>query len=556
MQFSINHDDFSFYIGSVKKTRGIPMGLVVFIIAIIIILSALNSFAKKANAASASGQPSVTPAALGKKLFSAMTSSTRNESWIQVAETLGLTYIAPKSPFDTPVITGKIAGRNVDISMVEGAPGVYETIFKVKMPRNLDIGLLISKDKQSVQNRLFSGRKRFANIDFEPGNIENVIASAFDEKEFKKFLSKRRSNILMNLLGLYQFVNITDDTITVRIPGLALGSEKLQTTVRALIKVSEILGVDTDENDDSDSDISAPVSDPEALELIQPAVKPKLTIPSKIPATVKPSVLTDMAVPAAVSTATVMSAAESSKSISEAMKASSQKSATLSGGFQGQKPTSVNMAVPNAVSNATVMSTAESSKSIFEAQKASAQKSAGLSGGFQGHKPTVISELGRAPAMKQDTFINTSKAGFKPVDEKKPESGSQIHDVQPSGDLTEQKYLCEALFSVSFPGAKEKEIFDKVKGAQIKWNGVLKTVYEYSSDFVFGSVPGTKATFEIHEITGNYSMKTKIKAVVQLPKDAFQTLRTQTEKEFTFSGKIEKLEAFSKEIYVSSGNIV
>lgn len=492
------------------------MEFIFFVIVIIIILSALSSFAKKANEAASSGKSVVTPAALGKKLFSAMTSSSRNETWMQLAGDLGLTYLAPKTPFDTPVITGKIAGRDIDISMNEIAPGSHETVFKIKLPRSLDMGLLISKDKQSVQNRLFSGRKRFANIDFVPGNIENVIASAFDEKAFRNFLSKRRSNILMNFLGLYQFVNITDDTITVRIPGSGMHYENLQKTVRALVKVSEMLGTemgDAPEENNAAASEAMPEEKPE-IQPVHPAVNavqeksqtaPKLTIPAKSPMTAKPSVLTDMAIPAAVSTATVMSAAESSKSISEA-------------------------------------------------QKESAQKSAAQSGSFQGHKPAVVSEVGRAPTMKQDTLIKTSTPGFKPADDKKAEA--PVQNEKSVDELMDQKNLCEALFSSSFGGSKEKETFEKVKGAEIHWKGILKSAYEYGSDFVFGQTPGVKATFEIYEITGNYSMKTKIKAVVQLPKDVFQTLKTQTGKELSFAGKLEKFESFAKEIYVSSGNIV
>lgn len=485
------------------------MEFIFFVILIIIILSSLSSFAKKANKAASSGKSVATPASLGKKLFSAMTSSSRNETWMQLAGDLGLTYLAPKTPFDTPVITGKIAGRDIDISMNEIAPGSHETVFKIKLPRNLDMGLLISKDKQAVQNRLFSGRKRFANIDFVPGNIENVIASAFDEKAFRNFLSKRRSNVLMNFLGLYQFVNITDDTITVRIPGSGMHYENLQKTVRALVKVSEMLGTEIgdapEESNDAVSE-SLPEEKPENQSVQEKSpVAPRLTIPAKSPMTAKPSVLTDMAIPAAVSTATVMSAAESSKSISEA-------------------------------------------------QKESAQKSAAQSGSFQGHKPAVVSEVGRAPTMKQDTLIKTSTPGFKPADDKKAEAPAQ--NEKSAAELMDQKNLCEALFASSFGGSKEKEIFEKVKGSQIRWKGILKSAYEYGSDFVFGQTPGVKATFEIHEISGNYSMKTKIKAVVQLPKDTFQTLKAQTGKELSFVGKLEKLESFAKEIYVSSGSIV
>ena len=55
------------------------------------------------------------------------------------------------------------------------------------------------------------------------------------------------------------------------------------------------------------------------------------------------------------------------------------------------------------------------------------------------------------------------------------------------------------------------------------------------------------------ELTGAYSMKTKIKAVVCFPKDKTAELRSLTGKEIRFRGILFKAEAFAKEVYISQG---
>lgn len=126
--------------------------------------------------------------------------------------------------------------------------------------------------------------------------------------------------------------------------------------------------------------------------------------------------------------------------------------------------------------------------------------------------------------------------------------------TEANGDSTPDR-LASALFSSTLSGQKEKDEFARVKGNIVRWTGKLISSYEYSMDFNFGSKPGTKATFEVCEISGAYSMKSKVKAVVQLPKEAANLLKGKSGQTVSFKGSLEKFEPFAKEIYISSGEL-
>ena len=157
----------------------------------------------------------------------------------------------------------------------------------------------------------------------------------------------------------------------------------------------------------------------------------------------------------------------------------------------------------------------------------------------QKYKPDVPEEK---PAPPQFKPVYTPK---EPAPEVPAE---ELLDLSAEG-------LSKALFSASFPGEKEKALFQKVIGQTIQWRGTLKSVYPYSTDFVFGKGPGTKAVFEICEIASSYGMKAKIKATVSFGEEAMSVLKGQTGKEFAFMGTLLKMEGFSKEILVEKGSL-
>ena len=121
-------------------------------------------------------------------------------------------------------------------------------------------------------------------------------------------------------------------------------------------------------------------------------------------------------------------------------------------------------------------------------------------------------------------------------------------------DLSAESFA-KVLFSASFPGEKEKALFSSQIGKTVCWSGSLKSVYPYSSDFVFGKGPGAKAVFEICEVTSGYGMKNKVKATVSFGEEVLPVLKGQTGKVFTFSGTLLKMEPFSKEILLEKGSL-
>lgn len=138
-----------------------------------------------------------------------------------------------------------------------------------------------------------------------------------------------------------------------------------------------------------------------------------------------------------------------------------------------------------------------------------------------------------------------------PVEEV-PVAAATGSDAMPS-----KEQMLAVIWRSSSVGPKEKEFFEKYKGQSVCWDGVLKTAYDYSTDFVFGSGGGVKGTLEIYEMTpGGSLLRTKIKAVVSFPKEDAPILKNASGKTVLFEGNLLKLEPFAREIYLTDGKIV
>ena len=165
------------------------------------------------------------------------------------------------------------------------------------------------------------------------------------------------------------------------------------------------------------------------------------------------------------------------------------------------------------------------------------------------------------PSTEETHFPKTESVIPEPQlkpDITEPEPGSEpespAETQQESVDLSADG-LSGVLFSAAFPGEKEKALFQKVIGKTVHWRGILKSVYPYSTDFVFGKGPGAKATFEICEVASGYGMKNKIKATVSFSEEALAILKGQTGKEFAFTGTLLKMEGFSREFLLEKGSL-
>ncbi len=129
-------------------------------------------------------------------------------------------------------------------------------------------------------------------------------------------------------------------------------------------------------------------------------------------------------------------------------------------------------------------------------------------------------------------------------------------ETTPDAIPSKEQFL-PMLWRSSSVGPEEKELFEKYKGRSVQWDGVLKTAYDYSTDFVFGSGGGVKATLEIFELTpGGSLLRTKIKAVVSFPKEEAPLLKSASGKTVLFQGNLLKMEPFAREIYLTDGKVI
>lgn len=121
----------------------------------------------------------------------------------------------------------------------------------------------------------------------------------------------------------------------------------------------------------------------------------------------------------------------------------------------------------------------------------------------------------------------------------------------------DKETLLPELWPSSFPGDRERQLFEQVKGQTVEWEGTLKTAYDYASDFVFGNGKGIKASFELMEFKpAGSALNITVKAVVSLPQEVSAVLRNSSGKTFRFRGTLLKFEPVAREIYLSGGELL
>lgn len=110
--------------------------------------------------------------------------------------------------------------------------------------------------------------------------------------------------------------------------------------------------------------------------------------------------------------------------------------------------------------------------------------------------------------------------------------------------------LCDTVFDPKISSFETSQRFEeKFEGRVVRWTGTLKSAAIYSYDFLFGTGPGTRATFEIHTIQINTYSDRKVLAVVQLPEDAAKTLAGLTGQTIKFAGTLHKVDAYMKNLF-------
>ena len=147
----------------------------------------------------------------------------------------------------------------------------------------------------------------------------------------------------------------------------------------------------------------------------------------------------------------------------------------------------------------------------------------------------------------------------KPEPVAKPEPAPAVSDGGAADGGGEESFtpesLAEVLFRSTLPGPKEKEYFASLTGRRVEWSGTVRMAYEISSDFVFGSGKAVKVQMDLCTINGKYGRQT-LRGTAVFPPADLAVLRAASQKTIRFRGTILKLESFSREVYLSKGELL
>lgn len=402
------------------------------------------------------------------KLLSSFSSTERNSAWMKVARELGLSYIRPTGNFSHPAIVGRIGEFDVFVDIVSASDGSTLTTYRVNFPESLNLGILAAKDDPTLINTMFSGRKRFSVKDYFSEQVQFIL-TADEEKDFGEFLDSVRRNAIINLMGLYPAVTITDNYILLRTRGSEQNAERITTVINHLVKVTHSIYRGADESETPSAqegespNFPAPPNEGDYVVTAQ-------KIEEKIPD---------------------------------------------------------NSILPEEYSYVAEISPQELPKAS------------------EGEKKTY------SPLEFKSVIRPTHEEA--PLTSNTPAVSSGITEQ----DALSVEAISAKLFKSTFAGQTEKDYFESIKGMEVRWSGILKTASDYRTDFVFGNTPGVKATFETCEFSSvNAILKSKIRVIASFEPDMLQQFKGQNGKSFTFSGKLEKFEGISKEIYLADANLV
>lgn len=416
------------------------MGFLTILITMIVVLSFFRFLGKMLAMRSS---PSDGGSAEQKSFtFSASGSYVSPGVWMGIAENTDLEYIRPENGSRFPSLRGVINDRLVNVYIPEGEDWERSTVASVLFRSPGKAGLRILLDDEPVLRGIFAGQRVY-----KLSGIDNprLQCAASSEKALIEALTPVRMNILKNALGFFRYLDVTDQYVVIRVPGICNDEDALVHLINFIISFAG----------NWEKGPSAFPAGPILVEHAEPV--PELKTPKTAP---------------------------------------------------------------------------PSSEPVPEREVEFNPKSA---------------------EEEKEEFPAVPEQEIEPETEPEPEA---VPESVPAGDPLEQTAFASRLFASSFPGEKERKLFADAKGIRVEWSGVLRSANTFGSDFVLGRGPAVKASFEIAEVTGSYSMKSKIRATVCLPESALPRLKKHTGETFRFSGVLEKMEPYARELILLDGELL
>ncbi|MBW2275925.1 MAG: hypothetical protein JRF63_00450 [Deltaproteobacteria bacterium] len=146
-------------------------------------------------------------------------------------------------------------------------------------------------------------------------------------------------------------------------------------------------------------------------------------------------------------------------------------------------------------------------------------------------------------------------SALQAVDETAVQSPPPLETGEPA-DRSSATVLCETLFGGNASGYEIDQRFTAYAGAKVAWNGTLREAQGYDLDFELGSGSGTRAVFEVHQVTSALGIAEMITAVVKFPEGYEQRLGELVGECVAFEGRLEKVKGLMKELIVLDGELI
>ena len=117
--------------------------------------------------------------------------------------------------------------------------------------------------------------------------------------------------------------------------------------------------------------------------------------------------------------------------------------------------------------------------------------------------------------------------------------------------------VCRELFGTGVTSYHTGKIFEeRYAGRRVRWSGKLRSVTTYTYDYVFGSGPGTKASFEVFLTEATAYSESWVLAVVQLPDEAKAGLEGHEGEGLAFEGVMKRADGFMKNLFLVDGRLL
>ncbi len=153
------------------------------------------------------------------------------EVWMACAANTDLEYIRPQNGKGFPCLRGNVNGRLTDVHIQE-EDGSCCTVASVLFRAPEKAGLRILLDDEPVLRAFFAGQPvyRLSGID-DP----RLRCAASSENALSEALTFFPMNILKNALGFFRYLNVTDQYVMIRVPGICNDEDALVHLINFII---------------------------------------------------------------------------------------------------------------------------------------------------------------------------------------------------------------------------------------------------------------------------------------------------------------------------------